>query len=221
MLRDITLIKGKIIFIIANELAIKKKKRYIHSDLNRCFPGDKKGNNEEKIAAKLIQKLKMCDDVIDIHSTTAKTKNFIITTKKDNKTRQLIKSLNIVHVVFMEKQIAKQRALIDYVQGVSLECNKDTSAEMVKENILNILKYKGYINGYAKKVEQEWYSCYGMQYKTKKKYLLKNFKKIRIQKESFYPILYKETEYKEILCLKAKKRRNPDLNRDALAGQAH
>ena len=38
-------------FVLANEKALEENKRFIDWDLNRCFPGNRKGNYEEKIKA--------------------------------------------------------------------------------------------------------------------------------------------------------------------------
>ena len=54
-------------FFIANEKALEKRKRFIDVDLNRCFPGNKEGNHEERIAAALVDKLKSFEYIYFFH----------------------------------------------------------------------------------------------------------------------------------------------------------
>ena len=54
-------------FILANKRALKENKRYIDSDLNRVFPGNKQGNHEERLAVEILDQIKSFDYVIDLH----------------------------------------------------------------------------------------------------------------------------------------------------------
>lgn len=101
--------------IISHKAALEKNVRFIDEDLNRCFPGNAK-TFEGKLAKNILQQLKDFDLVLDIHTTTAKTKAFTIVTKN-----KYLAQFSPLPVVFMQKHIASDGALIDHVDGVSLE----------------------------------------------------------------------------------------------------
>ena len=206
-LKEVSIKKGTLILILANLKAITQKKRFIDTDLNRCFPGDKDGNHEEMLAKELYDTMKNCDYVLDVHSTTAHTENFIIITKDTDHIQKSAKYIPIKKIVKMESSISKGKAMIDYTDcGISIEFNLDTSIQKAKEIVTNYLKYLGLLEGYAKKTDQDIYSVYGVMKKGELKLSsLINFKQAEINGELFYPILFGEKEYKEVVCLKARK----------------
>lgn len=190
-----------IVYIIANEEAIIKNKRYIDMDLNRCFPGNINGNHEEKLAAEILKELSECDYVIDIHSTTAETEEMIIITRS----HEITDYINVNKIVLMEPDIAKGKSLIDNVKcGFSLEFNHKTKPEKVRDIIIN------FINSISldKKIKfkHEFYSCYEIlkEDEINDDFKLENFILAKVNGEEFYPIMYGETDYKGIICLKAK-----------------
>ena len=198
LLKKVSLRRGAFSFILANKEAMRQNKRFIHTDLNRCFPGSEKGNHEERLAAELMKQLEKCDYVIDIHSTTADTENFVVITK--NQARKLAFSAPLKKLVIMQKAIAGNKSLIDNVNcGISIEFNRKTKAGHVKEIVLKTIE--NLIKG--KQVKKEVYSVYGMKKKDKRDIQLTNFKKTTLDKEAFYPVLFGEKEYKDFLCLKA------------------
>jgi len=202
LLKNVPLKRGMLFFLFANEEAAEENKRFIDADLNRCFPGNVNGNHEERLAVEILEKIKYCDYVIDVHATTAKTEAFIIMTKELKKIAGLIP---LKKAVKMGKGIASGKALIDYANnGLSLEFPLDFSAERVKECIFEFLKALGMADGVFIKKEQEYYEAYGIK-EWKDCCLLENFKETEMDGEVFYPVLYGEKEYKGILCLKAKK----------------
>jgi len=184
---------GTLIFVVANEEAMKLNKRFVDTDLNRCFPGGN-GNHEERLASQLLNEIKSCDFVIDIHSTTAATDSFAIVTKEGFEGFMPLKK-----AVILGDALANGKSLLDYVPGVSAEFNNKTTAEAAAKVVIGCIR--NFVNG--RKVLQEKYHVYGAVGKGKKNPSLVNFKKTDLNSESFYPVFYGEKEYKDLLCLKA------------------
>jgi hypothetical protein len=200
-LKDVRFKKGTLDLIIANEEAMQQNKRYIDADLNRCFPGNLNGDYEEKLAAQLTKELAGCDHVIDIHSTTAETDDFIVITKEHAK--RLAGYMPLSKVVFMEPAVAKGKALIDHAGcGISIEFDRRTEARYAFGKVSACLINLGVLDGGAEKTNQQYYSVYGVMKKRDIK--LVNFKETTIDSETFYPVLYGEEAYKDLLCLKAR-----------------
>jgi len=191
--------KLSIIGIIANTEAMKLKKRFVDVDGNRCFPGSKNGNTEERMAYEILKVTKDCDYVIDIHSTHAKQPDTIIIIKKN--AMKLAKYIPIKKVLFMGKSIASGKALIDHVKcGVSIEFNRKRSKEYVAKKITKAIEAieKGKL--YNKK---EIYKVLGFYGKKDSSYKWKNFKEIKEKevKKQFpkakrlYPVFIGEPSY--------------------------
>ncbi len=164
--------------IIANTEAIKKNKRFLDVDGNRCFPGIKSGNNEEKIAYKIMQIIKNYDYVIDIHSTYAVQSDIIIITKPES--IQLAKQIPIKKVVLMNKKVASGHSLIDYAKlGVSIEFNKSRSSneviKIITRTLATILDAKVQHN-------KEIYKVIGFLKNRKNNYKIANFKEMKNKK---------------------------------------
>lgn len=211
--------------ILGNPKAFKKNVRFLESDLNRSFPGSKSGLLEEKIAFKLLKKLKMYQQVVDFHTATCDTPIFIILTKTTKKHLKLARSTGIKKIVYMQESIASGKALIDHVPvGISIEAG-DEKLPVTKKRIKKVLN--NLISGKDSKSKLQCYSVFGVI----KKELgheqlapnIKHFKKVKkgdtltnIRKSEFdfYPVLARETNYKDILCLMAKKVRERDIIRE-------
>lgn len=210
--------EGKINYLIANEDALKIHKRFIDSDLNRSFPGNINGNKEEIIAYDLLQKLKKFNTVFDLHTTTTNSPIFIITTSLSEKHLELINSLNISKVVYMQKSLASGKSLIDHVGlGVSIEAGKEGSKK-------TYLEYKEFIENYLINkytLKKEYYVVYGIIKKEKNEKIDRNLESFKFIKKGqvisrvgeverhaefgFYPIMPGEKSYKGVLTLAAKR----------------
>ena len=200
-LKTIKLNSGSLILVIANEEAMRQDKRFIDTDLNRCFPGKEECNHEEMLAFQLTKALKDCDYVIDVHSTTADTESFAIITKDNAK--EIAQNFLKKKLVDMGETIASGKSLIDNVKcGVSIEFNKETPFMDVKEAIMNFLKSIGMVEGEPVFTEMEVFSVYG---KLEGEGVLDNFKEITLDNETFYPVLSGTKEYKGVICLKARR----------------
>lgn len=75
---EISLVCGKVTFIIANKKAIEQNVRFVEENLNRCF-GDAGTNLERRTAQQLKPLLDECDALLDVHaSTTPESQPFLI-----------------------------------------------------------------------------------------------------------------------------------------------
>ncbi len=202
-------------FFIGNKKAMIEDKRFIDSDLNRCFPGKLNGNYEEKLACELVEFLKDFDYVIDLHSSSNECPLFGVITKSNIEKINLAKSLGLKKLVIMPNYFAKGNSLIDFVKcGISLEIGpheRKENVEEVTEKILNLVENK---------LTQENIDIFEVVSVIKKQaegeILIKNFEKVnhkdilirgdtnQFAESDFIPILVNEKAYEDILCLVVK-----------------
>jgi predicted deacylase len=210
---------------IANKKAFEFKKKFIDQDLNRSFPGKKDGNYEEKIAYKLLPIIKSADVVIDIHSTKSELKNAIIVTKLNKNTLECIKVIQPKYALIMNA--TKNNALISQAKiGIAFEYGKDNDLNTLRNTTIDIkklLKHFGLINIklFQRKRITKYFNVFSKVHKPRGYKLLKKIKNYKIvhkgeafarkdnnfliTKEDFYPILFRERDYKDYFGFKGKK----------------
>lgn len=205
-----------IIVNIANPKAFKIKKRFIDQDLNRSFPGDINGNYEQKIAAKLLPKIREVDLVLDIHSTTSDLKDALIVTKLDIKTKEYVRVIKPKFLLHMK--VTKDNALISNAKvGIGFEYGNDKDKKVLKKTVEDIKKILAYLeiinykNKNSNKNNTKYFEINKMVPKPNGYILLKNIKNYKIikkgeifaknkekcirAKKDFYPILFGEKNY--------------------------
>jgi succinylglutamate desuccinylase len=229
-LEKIKIDNGILEFIIGNEMASQLNKRFIDQDLNRSFPGNSKGNHEQRIAAKLLPIIKSADLVIDIHSTTSDLKDALIITKLNKKTKEYIKVINPKYLLWM--RVTKDNALISNAKiGIAFEYGSDTSKVAIDNtvrDIKNLLVHLRVINLKNKEHKKLNKTRFFEVKKTVLKlpgYILskkvKNYKLIRAgviyasskegflkAKKDFTPILFGEKNYSDIFGFEGIERYN-------------
>ncbi len=209
-------LSSKIPYLLGNRKAFDKKVRFIDSDLNRCFPGNKNGNYEERIAFQLTKKLKSFDYVIDLHSSSNYCPLFGIITKPNDKKINFAKKLGLKMLVIMPKCFASGKALVDFAKcGISLEIGphdfKDNQ-EKVLEKINNFLNNENESN------KIEIYKVIKVIKKEAREVKIKNFDEVKkgqliasdkkskqFSKYDFTAVLVNEEAYENILCLACRK----------------
>lgn len=117
---------------IGNPVALAHNKRFVQTDLNRCFPGKADGTVEERRAVFLRNTLALYDLVIDVHTTAANTKPFVIVTA-DAMLDSRVSSAALADIVVMPSSHAVGGSLLDHVRGFSLEFSESWSAEDIGE----------------------------------------------------------------------------------------
>ena len=121
--------------IYANTPAIKKNKRNIDIDLNRCFPGKEKGLIEEKIAHDLLPYLQDTPHNYDFHSTIFETKPYGIISVYSKHIKKVISYIGVNNYI-----VTDLRCLIRFTQnGLAFEMGKDTNEQTVN-NTLRLMK---------------------------------------------------------------------------------
>jgi succinylglutamate desuccinylase len=224
VINEIKIIKGTFRFVIANPTAISNNVRFMETDLNRSFPGKKNGSMEEGLAINILDICKNSDVLIDFHSCPTPTLPFCLTRgRKEEMNLSLLTGIerNVIYPL----EFQKGSSLIDFVPlgiGVELGSHLETKAtEIGLSCIRNILSEYSLINQSTHKLKKKQvsYKIYDNIIKKGKVTLSKeveNFKLISkgtifavddgkelIANESFYPILFADRKYNNLLGLKA------------------
>jgi predicted deacylase len=170
-----------LIFIIANVEAYKLAKRFIDQDLNRCFPGDKKGNKEQQIAARIYELVKDADCLIDIHTTTSPGfKMAAITSSLTNAKMNIITLFGAKDVVVMSPELISKSLIGNTKVGVSLEYglslgSQESTVAGMATALMNLQKQTG--NKLRQKFNANVYDLVGAIPKNGNEHLkLANFK---------------------------------------------
>ncbi len=212
---------------IANMKAVKARKRFIDSDLNRVFPGKKNGDYEERLAYEITPSISSFDLVIDIHSTNSGMRSTIITVESSNILNQIIRAIGPKYAVCMSA--TKSNSLISHAKhGIAFEYGKDGDQRTYTETVRGIkraLAHLGMLQDRRIKqasTEVMFFDAYATFAKPKgysvhKK--IKNFSLVRkgavvgthrhkdnlLAPENFYPILFGENSYKTMFGFIARK----------------
>lgn len=203
-------------FFIGNEKALEENKRFIETDLNRCFPGNEFGSHEEKLAYGLCTKLRKFDYVIDLHSSSNSCPPFGIITNPTKEKIELSKKLGLKKLVIMKESIASGKALIDFVNcGISIEIGPHENPENI-EKIYNLINNLVENKNYSENIEI--YEVFKFLKREKKNVLIDNFEYVQsgqiisedstgkqLAEEDFTAILVNEDAYGDVLCLASKK----------------
>ncbi len=217
--------KKVLIVQIANEKALRQKKRFIDQDLNRSFPGKTTGNHEQMLAYKLLPTIKSADVVIDIHSTKSELKDTLIVTKLDKKTLACVEAIKPKRLLLMSA--TKNNALISKAKiGIGFEYGRDNDAQVLNNTVIGIKRLLKRLiiletNIPGTKRVTAYYNVVSTVPKPPQYKLLKNIRNYKLvrkgsryarkgneyltAKEDFYPILFGEKSYKEYFGFKGVK----------------
>ncbi|MFH1667511.1 MAG: succinylglutamate desuccinylase/aspartoacylase family protein [Candidatus Komeilibacteria bacterium] len=225
-LKDMTIETGTLRLVIANNKALQKNKRYIDEDLNRCFPGKKDGNHEQRLAAELKKFLSQSDFVISLHSTSTNTKDVVIIKKNNAKVRQMLKAINPKRVVHFPKGMGDGALENHHQAAIAFEYGYHFAPATFNKSLRDIKKlivFLGMLKATKSKAKTKtsFFSVYGSIDKPKgfKMKKIQNFKLIRkgdtlgwVRKEkisapeNFYPVLFGPKAYPDIMGFKSKKK---------------
>lgn len=228
--KKLKIIHGSITFNTANPKALATRKRYIESDLNRSFPGSKTGTYEEQIANQMMKYVKLFDYVFDIHSTESDMENSLIIEDTSSKIQKMIsvcKNANVVLYMSATKGssiFTACRQTKSIIPGLAFEYGKDP--KKTYEDLIGILKILGIIaqslNTKLNHKNPNQFKCYATFPKYPGDILsddIKDYKLIYkgdiigysvnkkpiIAPKNFYPVLFRETNYKTFFGFMAKK----------------
>lgn len=109
--------------LFANELAIKKNRRFLKEDLNRVFPGKNRGSYEIQRAKFIVDLCKSYDYVIDFHNTYCPDNDCgFVGGENYMKTLKLACYLGLKRII-----IANYNCINEYVNGcLSVEISLDS-----------------------------------------------------------------------------------------------
>ena len=205
-------------FIVANEKALAKDRRYLDVDANSSFPGDSNSDmHEERLAAKLTEEIRE-KTVIDLHTTMSTDEPFSTMKSTDEETIELVKDANVKRTVHFPEDSGVSIEVAG--KGIIVETGPQGTKEAANDSykiLKNFLKSKGVIDGdygrsepgifrYIDTVKGDW------------KFKAQNFKLVEKGKvyasrdgeelaadEDFYPVLMSTNGYEGKLGHKAKK----------------
>jgi len=99
LLDDPPTVERPVAFVIANEEAIERGRRYGDTDLNRSFPGDPESDaHEERLAAALVDEIGDCT-TLALHSTQSYEDMFALVDTVDDLARRVCPQLPIDAVI--------------------------------------------------------------------------------------------------------------------------
>ncbi|MFA6421859.1 MAG: succinylglutamate desuccinylase/aspartoacylase family protein [Candidatus Buchananbacteria bacterium] len=196
--------------LIANPKALEKNVRLIEADLNRSYPGDAKSKiYEERIAFENFKIAKKYRYIIDLHEASQGTDDFIIMPRKKLSKTFPLEFINLKKVLLWPdpkgpiSQILKNAIELEFGsknRPRKLIINRCT---LILENFIKNIHQlpDNKITG-NKKI----FYVYG-KLLTNKNIELKliDFKKVKIEKEKFYPLLTNQYIKDGIACYKMKK----------------
>lgn len=224
VLRDVCPMRGRIIGILAHPGAVANKKRFFKTDLNRSFPGKRNGSGEQKLARHILQTLRACTAIVDIHGTNANIDSLAIVTKWNSTTKSLLGMLPIRKVMYSSSRVFAKGALISNVPvGVAIEYGPDKSGlryGVTVRHLKCLLRNNGIIPGrkmrYSKKVLYSIIGTYNIPKKFAQSSSLKEFRYIKkgqyigrtgkkklFATTGFYPIFMGKGRYPGVLALMA------------------
>jgi len=204
-------------FIIANEEALEKEKRFMEVDLNRSFPGFEESEiGEERLAAQLLEEIGD-SKVLDLHTTRSFDRPFANTKSFEDPEMEMIEASGAEYAVKFE---GNNGTFTDYATGIVVEAGHQGTEKAVENAVSvieNFLAYFGIIDIefeasdpekfiQVEEVEGDW------------EFLAKNFQKVEkgevyarneeeelIAEEAFYPVLMSTNGYEGVLGHKARK----------------
>jgi predicted deacylase len=158
--------RGTVKLIVANPPAIDVNKRFIANDMNKCFPGREDGTDEDLLAFNVLQEVRDCEYVIDLHSCTSTEEPFAITTRCDESNVHLARCTGLSKLVLMSDHLKQNKALIDHhPAAISVECGIKASAaanECAKNIVLNVLGCLGLLDRLATQSVPEQFEVFAM-----------------------------------------------------------
>ena len=199
---------------IGNPKALKVKKRYLDSDLNRVAPGEKASTDYEKNRAWEINNLaNKYQFTIDIHGASSKCGLFTIVTNPTPANLMLAYSLPIKNIVIWgSKNNGRLTGPLSrfFNCGIGIECGPQDSPAISRKlfKALTIFCSNEPID-YQDANKKELYQVFG---KLTKKEInqktiaeLQDFRKVKINGQEFYPLLVKQYRDDEVICYKMRK----------------
>ncbi len=132
--------RSRVNLVLANEEAIEQNVRYIESDLNRSYPGNRSGSLEERMAYQLLPVVQQTPFVIDIHTTTAAIRMTPIVARLTDAVRTMVGHTDSTEVALIAPVLAQHSLIGNVDAGVSLEFNESYArTESAYDAVLRVM----------------------------------------------------------------------------------
>lgn len=207
--------QGKFDYLIANSKALKKNIRFIDADLNRSYPGEKNSPFYEK--RKAYDNLKLAKEyqyIIDIHETGGGISDFIIVPREKISKLFPLQFIDLKKAVLWPDPKGSISQVLDNAIELEFVMKNRNKKEVIAKaaNIIEKFLAKVESNSCSAKLDcdvsnKEIYYVYG-ELLTNGKICsdsLRNFEKIKIDSEEFYPLLVGQYLKEGIVCYKMRK----------------
>ncbi|MDD3006717.1 MAG: succinylglutamate desuccinylase/aspartoacylase family protein [Candidatus Pacebacteria bacterium] len=197
--------------VIGNPLAMERNIRFCDCDLNRSYPGEKRsGLYEKKRACEILSMAEGYEYVLDMHEASCGTDNFIIIPRKRRNKVFPIDLIDLEVALLWPDPVGPLGSVLK--NAVELEFGvKDKGREAIISVATDIVE-KFILGIYAdalkqKKYPKKIYRVYGKLNKTDFKGdigRLKDFEKVNVNGENFYPLLVGQYLGEGVVCYKMK-----------------
>jgi len=187
-LKNEEMLKCRVKLIFGNKKAYLAGKRFIVKNLNRVFPGKKRGCYEERQAYRIVKELRDCDIHIDMHSTTENLRPFVVAFMGSDVFR-LLDSANVKNVIILPREGGYKGKTLEQVikiPSICIECGQHKSKKTfqnAKEILTNIFSNLGFIDGKVKTIKHNYFIVEGRIRQTEGDMAIEkridDFKKIR------------------------------------------
>lgn len=191
-------------FLIANPKAMILNKRYVDSDLNRSYPGDKNSDKyEERRASQIFNITKDYKYIIDIHEAREGYRDFIIIARQSIPKNLPINIIDLDKVLLWPEPQGPLSEVLDNVIELEFGVKNRKRKDILQKGSRII---EGFINNIESLTEKDVYYVYGdLRAGDFEGEELKDFNEATIRDESFYPLLVNQYLDLGIICYKMKK----------------
>lgn len=212
------LLRGTIRFTLANPIALQAKKRFLHEDLNRAYPGNILAQGESTIAAQMLGLIDDADYVIDLH-TAPNPPPFVVLGARNNARLQLAELAPIKPIVLFEA--TTPCAMVDFTKcGIGIELGGHDSDDSVVTGVNALNRYMtglGLVKGDSSIAgEHEYYEIYrGLTVEEIPEQILDNLRNfepvknselgIHLDEEFSFPVLCGVKDYSPTYCYLARR----------------
>lgn len=218
-------LKKPVKLVLANEKAFEHGKRFVDSDLNRAFPGDKQSSDhEENLAAELIDELRGLK-ILDFHASRSPKTPFGIISGLNEENMSVVRQTlmdNVIEISFVEGGLIGSFEAAAVVEA-GLH-NQPETAEKAFEVMLNFLAVNQVIDQEFTLSDPDVFQVYDRAEGSGFEFTAENFAKVKkgevfaskdreekIAEESFYPVLMSTDGYDDMIGFQAKKLNKKDL----------
>ena len=204
--------------VFANEEAAEQNVRYIDTDLNRYFPGDRESKlHEERLAPRIIDELEGLK-TLNLHSTRSQPTPFGGLKDTDEETLKMAKATGARKFALFEDSNGSLDAHINSILVEAGPQGTEKAAEKAYQTLLNFLGFYDVIEYEPELGEPEIYRVFETVEGAGYEFFGANFQKVEegekyaerngedvIAEHEFYPVLMSTSGYSDMLGFKAER----------------